>query len=38
MARLPYIEPEQADPVTKQVYDDAEARFEMGDCLYCVGP
>ncbi len=29
MARLPYIEPEQADPVTRQVYDDAEARFEM---------
>ena len=29
MARLPYIEPEDADPVTKQVYDDAEARFEM---------
>lgn len=29
MARLPYIEPDQADPVTKQVYDDAEARFEM---------
>ncbi|MFU8840118.1 MAG: carboxymuconolactone decarboxylase family protein [Nitriliruptoraceae bacterium] len=29
MPRLPYIEPEDADPVTKQVYDDAEARFEM---------
>lgn len=29
MARLPYIEPEQADPVTRQVYEDAEARFEM---------
>lgn len=29
MARLPYIEPADADPVTKQVYDDAEARFEM---------
>lgn len=29
MARLPYIEPEVADPVTKQVYDDAEARFQM---------
>ncbi len=29
MAQLPYIEPEDADPVTKQVYDDAEARFGM---------
>ena len=29
MARLPYIEVEEADPVTKQVYDDAQARFEM---------
>lgn len=29
MARLPYIEPAEADPVTKQVYDDAQARFEM---------
>ena len=29
MARLPYIQPDEADPVTKQVYDDAEARFEM---------
>ncbi len=29
MARLPYIEPEDADPITKQVYEDAEARFEM---------
>jgi len=29
MARLPYIEPADADPVTKKVYDDAEARFEM---------
>lgn len=29
MARLPYIEPEEADPVTKKVYDDAEARFQM---------
>ena len=29
MARLPYIEVEDADPVTKKVYDDAEARFEM---------
>jgi len=29
MARLPYIEPADADPVTKRVYDDAEARFEM---------
>lgn len=29
MAQLPYIEPEEADPVTKRVYEDAEARFEM---------
>lgn len=29
MAQLPYIEPETADPVTKAVYDKAEARFEM---------
>jgi AhpD family alkylhydroperoxidase len=29
MARLPYIEPEDADPVTKRVYDDAEMRFQM---------
>ncbi len=29
MARLPYIEMEDADPVTKQVYEDAIARFEM---------
>jgi 4-carboxymuconolactone decarboxylase len=29
MAQLPYVEPAEADPVTKQVYDDAEARFEM---------
>lgn len=29
MARLPYIEPEDADPVTRQVYEDAEERFEM---------
>ncbi len=29
MARLPYIEPADADHVTKRVYDDAEARFEM---------
>lgn len=29
MARLPYIEPEEADPVTKKVYDDAEERFQM---------
>lgn len=29
MAQLPYIEPEDADAVTKQVYDKAEARFEM---------
>lgn len=29
MAQLPYIEPQDADEVTKQVYDKAEARFEM---------
>ena len=29
MARLPYIEPAEADPITKRVYDDAEMRFEM---------
>lgn len=29
MAQLPYIEPEDADEVTRQVYDKAEARFEM---------
>ena len=29
MARLPYIEPDDADPVTAKVYDDAVARFEM---------
>ncbi len=29
MAQLPYIEPEHADPVTKEVYDKAEARFQM---------
>lgn len=29
MAQLPYIEPEHADPITKKVYDDAEARFQM---------
>jgi len=29
MATLPYIEPEDADPITAQVYADAEARFEM---------
>jgi alkylhydroperoxidase family enzyme len=29
MAQLPYIEPEQADPVTKAVYDKAQARFRM---------
>ena len=29
MARLPYIEVADADPVTKQVYEDAIARFEM---------
>jgi hypothetical protein len=30
MAQLPHVEPdEEADPVTKGVYDRAEARFEM---------
>lgn len=29
MAQLPYIEPEQADPLTGAVYAKAEARFEM---------
>lgn len=29
MARLPYIEPDEADPVTAKVYEDAAARFEM---------
>lgn len=29
MAQLPYIEPENADPITKQVYDKTVARFEM---------
>ena len=29
MAQLPYIEPEQADPVTKGVYDKVVARFQM---------
>lgn len=29
MAQLPYVEPDQADPITKQIYEDAEARFEM---------
>ncbi len=29
MAQLPYIEPEDADPITKQVYDKTVARFEM---------
>ena len=29
MAQLPYIEPENADPVTKAVYDKTVARFEM---------
>lgn len=29
MARLPYIELEDADPVTKKVYEDSIARFEM---------
>lgn len=28
-AQLPYVEPEDADAVTKQIYDDAEARFKM---------
>ncbi len=29
MAQLPYIEPEEADPITAAVYDKAKARFEM---------
>jgi AhpD family alkylhydroperoxidase len=29
MAQLPYIEPEDAGPVTRAVYDKAEARFDM---------
>lgn len=29
MAQLPYIEPEQADPVTKEVYEKTVERFEM---------
>ncbi len=29
MARLPYIEPANADPVTRKVYEDAEVRFQM---------
>ncbi len=29
MAQLPYIQPHEADPVTKAVYDKAEARFQM---------
>lgn len=29
MAQLPYIEPEDADPITKEVYAKAQARFEM---------
>jgi len=29
MAQLPYIEPDEADPVTRAVYDKAEARFQM---------
>lgn len=29
MAQLPYVEPEAADPVTAQIYADAEARFQM---------
>jgi AhpD family alkylhydroperoxidase len=28
-AQLPYVEPENADAVTKQIYDDAEQRFQM---------
>ena len=28
-AQLPYVEPEDADEVTKRIYADAEARFEM---------
>ena len=29
MAYLPYVEPENADPVTKQIYDNTVARFGM---------
>ncbi len=29
MARLPYVEPEQADPLVQQVYEKANARFTM---------
>jgi AhpD family alkylhydroperoxidase len=29
MAQLPYIEPDEADPVTKAVYEKTEARFQM---------
>lgn len=29
MAQLPYIEPEAADPITRQVYDKTMARFQM---------
>ncbi len=29
MAQLPYVEPEQADPLTKAVYDKAQVRFQM---------
>ena len=29
MAQLPYIEPEAADPITKEVYDKTVARFQM---------
>jgi len=28
-AQLPYVEPEDADPVTKRIYEDAEKRFLM---------
>lgn len=29
MAQLPYIEPDEADPLTKEVYDKTVARFQM---------
>ncbi len=29
MAQLPYIEPEEADPITKKVYEKTVARFQM---------
>ena len=29
MAQLPYIEPEAADPITRQIYEKTVARFEM---------